>query len=79
MNDAMILAAITQVARQHVAWHGPVHPDMRLAEDLALDSLKLLTLAVEIENHFRICLDPDEDQELETVGDLVLEIRRKLP
>jgi len=79
MNDEAILAAVAQVARHHVAWHGPVYPDMRLAEDLNLDSLKLLTLAVEIENHFRICLDPEDDHELETVGDLVHAISRKLP
>jgi len=79
MNTAAILAGVARVARQHVGWQGPVAPDMRLAEDLNLDSLKLLTLAVEIENHFRICLDPEEDHELETVGDLVQAIRKRLP
>ncbi len=77
MKDRLILAGIAQVARDHVDWHGPISLDMRLVEDLALDSLKLLTLAVEVENHFQICLDPDEDHELETIGDLVQAIQKR--
>jgi acyl carrier protein len=51
---------------------------MRLVEDLELDSIRLLTLAVEVENHFRICLDEDDDRAVETVGDLVAVVRREL-
>ena len=35
------------------------------------DSLGALTLAVEVENRFRIRLDPEIEAEIETVGDLV--------
>ncbi len=75
MNDAFILAGIKDVARKHVGWEGPIEGDMSLVEDLALDSIKLLTLAVEVENRFQICLDPERDHELITVGDLVAAIR----
>ena len=51
---------------------------MHLVEDLELDSLKLLTLAVEIENHFRICLDEEDEAAIETVADLVHTIERKV-
>jgi acyl carrier protein len=47
-------------------------------EILGLDSLKLLTLAVEVENRFRICLDPEDEAGIETVADLVAIIRRQL-
>ena len=43
-------------------------PEMRLVEDLELGSLKTLTLALEVENYFRVCLD--EEAEILTVGDL---------
>lgn len=76
MTDAEILQGIVEVARRHVSWQGPVTLDMRLVEDLELDSLKLLTLAVEVENHFQICLDPERDHELVSVADLVQAIRR---
>ena len=78
MREAEILAAVEEVAREHVGWTGRLSPDMRLAEDLELDSLKTLTLAVEVENRFRICLDPDSEAQIVTVGDLVAAVGRKL-
>jgi acyl carrier protein len=78
MTDAEILAAVEQVARDHVGWQGNLRPAMRLAEDLELDSLKTLTLAVEVENRFRICLDADSEAQIVTVGDLVATVGRKL-
>ena len=78
MRDDEILAEIAAVARTHVGYDGPLGPHLRLVEDLKLDSLKALTLAVEIENHFRICLDSERDEQVITVGDLVDEVRRLL-
>ena len=78
MTDAEILVAVEQVARDHVGWQGNLRPEMRLAEDLELDSLKTLTLAVEVENRFRICLDVDSEAQIVTVGDLVATVGRKL-
>jgi acyl carrier protein len=68
---ASILAGIAGVAREHLGWEGPVTPDMRLVEDLRLDSIRLLTLAAEVENHFEIRLDEADEAGIETVGDLV--------
>jgi acyl carrier protein len=76
MTDAEILSAILEVAREHREWQGGLTLDMRLVEDLRLDSLALLTLAVAIEDRFRIRLD-DVESELETVGDLVAAIRSR--
>jgi acyl carrier protein len=78
MNQEEILAGIASVAREHVGYDGPLSAHLRLVEDLELDSLKSLTLAVEIENFFQICLDTDKEEQLLTVGDLVDEIRRLL-
>jgi acyl carrier protein len=78
MSDDLILSGIAQVARQHLGWSGPLLPEMRLVEDLRLDSIRLLTLAAEVENRFRVLLDPVEEATIETVGDLVELVRRKL-
>ena len=78
MNDQEILDGIREVARRHLDFQGEVRPDMRLAEDLDLDSIKILTLAVEVENRFRIRLDPSSEARIETVGDLVAEVGRQL-
>ena len=73
LTDDQIIDGIAKVARQHLGWNGELRPEMRLVEDLELDSLKSLTLALEVENHFRICLD--EEAGIRTVGDLVAIIR----
>jgi acyl carrier protein len=74
-----ILDAIAEVAREHVGWEGgALDPGARLVEDLRLDSLRLLTLAVEVENRFRVALDEEDEAEIETVGDLADTVARKL-
>ena len=78
MTEAQILAGISEVARRHLGWEGPLEARMSLVGDLGLDSLKALTLAVEVENLFRVCLDPERDREIVTVGDLVGVVRREL-
>jgi acyl carrier protein len=77
-DEAAILAGIAEVARLHLGWEGPLTVDMRLVEDLRLDSLRLLTLAAEVENRFRIFLDELDEGAIETIGDLVAVVRRKV-
>jgi len=76
MSENEILDGIAGVAREHLGWTEPVRREMRLVEGLGLDSLKLLILTVEVENHFRIRLDGEAEAEIKTVGDLVCAIRR---
>ena len=78
MNTDQILAVIEAVAREHVGFDGELRPELRLVEDLELDSLKALTLAVEVENRFRICLDPEIEARINTVGDLVSTVSAQL-
>ncbi|HXU47365.1 MAG TPA: acyl carrier protein [Thermoanaerobaculia bacterium] len=78
MNAQAILDGVTDIAERHLDWRGPLTPGMRLVEDLQLDSIRLLTLAAEVENRFRVLLDERDEATLETVGDLVEMVRRKL-
>lgn len=78
MTGAEILRGIAEVAHEHLGWDGPVEPEMDLVEDLELDSLRLLTLAVEVENRFRVCLEQEDEARIRTVGDLVEIVQTKL-
>ncbi len=78
MTRGEVLRGISEVARDHLALAQELRPEMTLIEDLRLDSLRLLTLAVEVENRFRIRLEPDEEATIATVGDLVTIVERKL-
>jgi acyl carrier protein len=77
-SDAAILAGVAEVARRYLGWEGPLAPELRLVEDLRLDSIRLLTLAVEVENRFRVRLDQADEEGIATVGDLVATVGRKL-
>jgi acyl carrier protein len=76
--EADVLGSIAEVARAHLNWTGPLSRDMPLVETFELDSLRQLTLVIEIENRFRIRLDDQDEASLCTVGDLLDVIRRKV-
>ena len=78
MRREEILRGIEQVAREHLDRQGALALEMDLINDLELDSLLLLTLAVEVENRFRVCLDQEDEAAIRTVGDLVETVHRKL-
>ena len=78
MTDEAILSAISDITRDHLGWTGRLDPGLPLSEGLGLDSIKLMTLALEVENHFKIALDPERDQDLTTVADLVNAIKARL-
>ena len=48
-----------------------VHPDDRLVDDLGLDSLTLTSLAVELEDRYRVILSDEDTTRVRTVGELM--------
>ncbi|MDH3255332.1 MAG: acyl carrier protein [Acidobacteriota bacterium] len=78
LPDADILDTIAELARRRFGWRGRLEPTTHLVEDLGLDSLKSLELAIEIENHFHIRLDEASEAAIETAGDLVATIRSEV-
>ena len=56
-------------------------PEVALDEHSSLstiDSVQRLQLAVAVEDHFKICIDAQEERRISTMSDLVLVIERKL-
>ena len=78
MSGKDFLGAVAELARDKLGYDGELSPGMRLVEDLELDSIRLMTLAMEVEDHFRICLDEDDEAAIVTVADLVAVVERKL-
>jgi len=78
MTRAEILDGVARVAREQFGIEREIEPGERLVEELGLDSIRLLTLAAEVENRFRIALDPEDEARIATVADLVAVIQAKL-
>ncbi len=72
-----VLRGIESVARRHLDVE-VLDRAQRLVEDLELDSIQLMTLAIEVEDHFRVALDPEDEEAIATVGDLVDVVSSKL-
>lgn len=66
-----ILAEIRRVAREELALDRVPEPAHDLIHDLELDSVGLLTLAVALEDRFRIKLHDEDASRVRTVGELV--------
>lgn len=78
LHHPEILEAVRELARNKLDYQGELAPESRLVEDLELDSIRLLTLAMEVEDHFEICLDENDEAGIETVADLLALVERKL-
>lgn len=76
-GDRAILDGIERVVREHLGREVSLSPDQRLVEVLELDSIRRLTLVIEVENHFRICFEEADETGIETVRDLIDAIRRR--
>lgn len=68
-SHSAVRAALAEIAAR-LGYRGPLGPELRLVEDLRLDSVGILTLAVEVEDRFRVCLDAADEAAIRTVGDL---------
>lgn len=73
-----LLDGIRELARDKLDYNGEVDLDSRLAEDLELDSIQLLTLAMEVEDRFLVCLDESDEAGIRTVADLLDVVEAKL-
>ncbi|MEW6283734.1 MAG: acyl carrier protein [Candidatus Eremiobacterota bacterium] len=70
--------AIRDVLRRECGVSAEVHDDTRLVEDLGLDSVRLLTLAAELENRFQVVLGEDPNHPPRTLGEVAELLERRL-
>lgn len=78
MTPEAVLDRIRAIATTRLRITAPVDLDSDLARDLRLDSIAMLSLVVEIENEFEICFEPDDEDDIATVGDVVTLLLRRL-
>lgn len=72
-----VVAVIEAVVRRELGREVAVARHHALQAELALDSLSLLTLAVELEDRFRVKLNEEDAGSLSTVGDLAALVVRR--
>jgi acyl carrier protein len=70
IREILTELAASQLGLEHALHEGP------LADHL--DSIQRITLVVAIEDRFVICFDPAEEQDVETLADVVALIQAKL-
>lgn len=51
--------------------------DAHIRRDLDFDSLRRIELVIEVENRFRLRLEPEDEEDIETLGDLADVIHRR--
>jgi acyl carrier protein len=76
--ETKVLEELRRIARVDLEYQGPVEPALRLKEDLQLDSMAMIIVAVGLENHFRVKLEEGDAGAIATVGDLVRLVQRRL-
>ena len=77
MKKSEIISTLKEILREKCEIKFEVYENTNILEDLKLDSIYLLTMAVEIENHFKIFLD-EGDSLPKTVGELADLISNRL-
>ena len=74
MTEAQIREALAALAKDNL--DGAELPDGPL--DAHLDSVQRLTLVVSVEDHFEICFEPEDVEQVSTADDVVRIITRHL-
>lgn len=79
-NDASqveVLEELARIAQRNLEVEVVLTPALRLQEDLQLDSMQMIIVAVGLENRFKVKLGEEDAPALKTVGDLcALVVRR---
>lgn len=76
-DRSSILLDVKGVLKEHLRIED-VDESTHLFRDLELDSIQQLTLVVELENHFKICFDEGDESGIQTIGDVVDAVAKRL-
>ena len=75
-SRAAIMAFLTRILKDECDRSEEISDASHIIRDLGLDSVNQLTLAVEVENHFKILLDEGEHPP-QTIGELIRLIQKR--
>ncbi len=76
--DHEVLELLRKIGRDELELTVPIELHTRLAQDLSLDSVGLVVVAVGLENQYRVRLDEADAGALQTIGDLVKLVQRRV-
>jgi acyl carrier protein len=76
--ENQVLEELRRIAQTDLDYPGPVEPALRLKEDLHLDSMAMIVIAVGLENRFQVRLEEGDAGAIVTVGDLVRLVERRV-
>ena len=79
-SSAEVTAAIAETIRtvSARARDMAITAESLLLEDLALDSLDLVAVVIELQDRFEVEIDPDEISSIRTVGELAASLHRQV-
>jgi acyl carrier protein len=76
-SQVEVLDELKRIAERDLEVQVELSPALRLHEDLQLDSMQMIIVAVGLENRFKVKLGEEDAPALKTVGDLcALVVRR---
>lgn len=78
MSFQELFDSVVQILKGPCGVKNPIRAESRLMEDLHLDSMGMLALAVGLENRYRLKLAEDPEHPPETVADVVKLLAQRL-
>lgn len=78
MAEADVLDELKKIAARDLELSVELTPALRLREDLQLDSMQMIIVAVGLEDHFKVKLGEEDAPALKTVADLCALMVRRL-
>ncbi len=71
MSHEEVLKVVRRIAVDELEMTTPIEMSTQLVRDLQIDSMGMMTLAVGLEDAFRVRLNENDAATLQTVGDVV--------
>jgi len=78
LTRSEILKGIQYVFNEYLQIESAITPEVDITNELQLDSLELLTLIVELENHFLVAFEHGDEKDVKTIEDLIRLIEKSI-
>ena len=75
MNKEDIRSILQLLAKEELGWSTEL-PSTSLSQ--SLDSMQKISLVVAIEDRFEICFEPEEEEYIDTIAELISFIHKKI-